>query len=176
MTLFQSKPLAVGFVVLCPTNGLAAIKSTVESLKRGYAGSILAVVSRHMDPGSYAEVEKLCPACRAGGTITSMINEGFDKSTGWNMIIMAGTIVRHGIDKKYSRFVEDESDILYAIVGSYHDFTEASLNGLMIHSNMWRKAVKFNDHNPLQICKLMWALDANDRGAQFKGIVGVRIT
>jgi hypothetical protein len=88
------------------------------------------------------------------------------------------------MEYRYRRWIEDERDIIFPIVMN-HDlegrptvvlarFEESTLNGTMVHSSMFKKVGPFSD-NPIGISKRFWGLDAEEQGARFKAVLGVKI-
>lgn len=94
---------------------------------------------------------------------------------GWNFIIIGGTWLRLGIDKKYSYFVDSEKDILFPIVERKMNFIDGSINGILWHKSFYDLVGNMYNDNPLDVCKLMWATDALQKGAKFKGVVGSQV-
>jgi hypothetical protein len=97
---------------------------------------------------------------------------------------MEGARVPKGLECRYRRWIEDENDVIFPIV-MQHDiegrptailsrFEDSTLNGTMIHSLMFKKVGPFSD-NPIGISKKFWGLDAEEKGAKFKAILGVKI-
>lgn len=103
----------------------------------------------------------------------------------WNLFVVEDTIVSRNIHYKYSRFIENEYDVLFAISPDYDihgkpvklncEFYNSSLNGLFINKKVYDQVGKFSD-NPLEISRATWAYDAVLKGCRFKGILGVKLT
>jgi hypothetical protein len=176
MELYKYKPLNVGFVAICPDPSVSALRVTVNSARKRYDSPCVAAVPENIDPQVLEGMQKICPVHKGLDTITSLINVGMDHGPAdWNMTVMAGTWVRANLDKKYSYFVESETDILYAIVNGFYEFVDCSLNGIMIHKDTWKKVGHFCPQSPLAVCKLFWAEEAIRLGHQFKGIIGTQM-
>lgn len=184
--MFQTKDLNFGFVILSPEINLGRIICTMRSIKNncGEIPTICSVV-KDAKKKDLEQINEICPSYRAGTHFTSLLNTGMKKGhKEWNLFIVEGTIVSKNIQYKYSRFLEDENDILYAIMPDYDRagnptnlncyFYDCSLNGLMIHQEVFNKVGEFTD-NPLEISRTMWAYDAVRKGCRFKGVFGVKL-
>jgi hypothetical protein len=53
-------------------------------------------------------------------------------------------------------------------------FYNCTLNGLCINKNFFKEVGKLSE-NPLEISRKFWALDAKEKGAEFKCILGIKI-
>jgi hypothetical protein len=176
MQLYQYKPLDLGFVVLCPEPVVRALRVTANSIRSRYQSPLVAVVPKGTKPEVIAEMKMICPVVEGHETITSLINAGMTTApSDWNLTVMSGTCVKDNLDKKYSLFIEDTTDILYAIVDGRYEFSDCSLNGIMIHRDTWNQIGPLCRKNPLSICKLMWAQEAIDKGCKLKGVIGVKM-
>ena len=77
-------------------------------------------------------------------------------------------------------WTSSEKDVFFPIgiyneVGGVVDnFVDCSLNGILIDKDFFSKVGKMSD-NPLNISKLFWMMDAMEKGASFKGVLGIRI-
>ena len=184
--MYQTKPMNFGFVILSPDHDVGRLKSTMNSIRNRYLNiPCVCATGKDATTEDLKEMNEICPAFRGGTTFTSLINKGMAKGhKEWNLIIVEGTIVRRGMEWKYSRFIENDLDILYPIVVDYDrdgkpiklhiSFDEAPLNGIFIHQKAFKLVGNFGD-NPLEIEKLLWALDANKKGCKFKGILGAKM-
>ena len=179
--MYQTQPLNFGFVILSPDHDLGRLQSTVNSED---TPRVCATV-KNVKSEVLREMNGICPTFRGGNTFTSLINKGVAKGhKEWNLIIIEGTIVKRGMEWKYSRFIENEKDILYPIVAEYDrsgmpvdlhtSFDNATLNGIFIHQSTFKMIGNFGD-NPLEIEKLLWALNAINKGCKFKAILGARM-
>lgn len=170
-----------GFVIIATENNVPLINSTVNSIKFRYNSDIICAIPKDFKNPDGIE----CKTCYGKNTITSLINSGFKNGHNkWNCLVVAGAFMRIGINKKYSNFMKSEKDILYPIVCNYDifgnpvkiysNFSECSLNGIFIHQKTFLEVGKFSE-NPLDISKTFWALQAHDKGCNFKGVLGVKI-
>ncbi len=176
MRLYEYKKLDLGFVVLCPEPSISALQVTVNGLRTRYDSPVIAVVPGDTMPEMVSYMGKICPVFQGQDTVTSLINAGFNHMPSeWGMTIMAGTRVIDNVDVRYSYFVEDTSDVLYAIVDGFYEFPDCSLNGIMVHRDTWKKVGHFCPTNVLPVCKLLWAQEAIDRGCKLKAVMGVRM-
>ncbi len=135
MKLYEQKPLACHFVVLCPDFNLGHLRSTVSSIKGSYPNSgITAVLSADARQSDLDDAAHVCRAVREGKSITGMINAGLkNDSPEWNLVIIAGSWVRGWVLRKLSYFVDSELDVLYPVVDNKHTFDEATINGILVH-------------------------------------------
>lgn len=176
--LYMRKPLNYGFVIICPNSNIGQIKTTTNSVKHNYqTDKYICVVPEDCHADDLKEMNKLSRTIKGGDTITSLINAGMDKTLcpEWNFIVIAGTWVRANLDRKYSYFVESEKDILFPIVDRQTNFVDGSINGFLIHKKAWIDIGHMPSNNPLEICKLVWAINAVDTGHKFKAVLGTAI-
>lgn len=173
--LYHPKTIEYGFVVICPNANIGQIKTTVNSIKCNYQGSpCLCVLPETIHKDDLKEVGKLCKSTTGGDTITSLINAGMRSPpcSNWNFIVISGSWVRPNLNKKFAYFIETEKDILFPIVERKTNFVEGTLNGILIHKKAFKEIGEFSNDNPLDICKMMWAIEAIEKGHKFKAIIG----
>lgn len=184
---FEDFVKSVRFVVLSPEPNIARLKDTVRSI-RNCLGEVEVACSvvKSVKKDQLDEMKEICNAFRGGETIMSLINSGFKKrgKGGWFVFVMEGARIPRGMALRYCRWMKGERDVLFPIVMN-HDldgkptvvlarFEESTLNGMMIHSSLFEEVGAFSD-NPIGISKKFWGLDAEDKGAKFKAILGVKI-
>lgn len=129
-----------------------------------------------MKSQSFKEMNEICPTCKGKETYTSLINAGLKSPPAeWNFVVIAGTYVRHRLDNKYSMFMESEKDILFPIVDNKYNFVDATINGLLVHKNCLKEIGPMAEIGPFEICKMMWALEAIEKGYKFKAILGAKL-
>lgn len=177
--LYRCKPLNFGFVIICPSNNIGQIKTTINSIRHAYnTEKYVCAVPEECHADDLKEMSKLCKVVKGGDTITSLINAGMDKAlcNEWNFLVIAGTWMRGNLDKKYSYFVESEKDILFPIVDRQTNFVDGSINGFLIHKKAWKDVGHMPSDNPLEICKLMWTMEAIEKGYKFKAILGTAVS
>lgn len=177
MQLYQYKPLDVGFVILCPDRNPGTLRITANGLRSRYRGcAIVAAVADDVNDEELEAMNKVCPTHKGQETITSLINTGLNNSAScWSIVVIAGCHVRQGLDIKYSYFVNKTTDILFPIVDGKTTFVDGTINGIMIHKDTWKMIGNFCNQNPLGICKMLWAIDAIEKGCTFKAIMNARI-
>lgn len=181
-------PSSLGFVILSPEPNIARLRDTVRSVRNSFGdGTALACcVGSNIKKPQLDEMCEVCPSFRGGNTVTSLINQGFERidGDGWRVFVMEGARVPRSLTSRYSRWIRSDRDVLFPIVVS-HDregnpstilssFEDGTLNGMLIHSRLFREVGKFSD-NPLAVSKAFWAIDASAKGAVFKAILGVKI-
>jgi hypothetical protein len=176
-----------GFIVLSPYHNIGGLKGTVRSIFNNYSSStnVICVTEKAIKSPQFKEMNDLCKTYRGSNTITSLINKGLEKSNSdWNILVMEGSWVKKDLPSKYLRWIKSQKDVLYSIVINYDkqgmpkqifkDFENCSLNGICINKNFFKEVGNFSD-NPLDISRLFWAFEAADKGATFKGILGIKI-
>lgn len=179
---------SLGFVIISPEPNIARLKDTARSIRLifGESAKIVCSVSKAIKKDQLDEFKEVCPSFRGGETIMSLINSGMKKAggQGWRILVMEGARVPSGLEHRYRRWIEGEKDVLFPIVMT-HDmegrpssvlatFEESTLNGIMIHTSLFEDVGGFSD-NPICISKKFWVLDAEEKGAKFKAILGVKI-
>lgn len=176
--LYQHKSIKVGFIILAPDGNTGHVRTTVNSIRYNYPSAPhVAVVPEHVSESVTKDIGKLCPCYKGGTTITSLFNAGINASPcdEWNFIVIAGSWIRPLLDRKYSYFIESERDILFPIVDRKMNFVDGTINGILVYKGTYLSVGPMDDKNPLEICKLFWAMDAVDRGCRFKAVLGTRI-
>jgi len=175
--LYTHKNLSCGFVILCADHNIKLAHITIKSIKAKYWGlPYICVLDDSANDQDMREISNICQAYRGKGTYSSLINLGMQYAPAdWNFLIMAGTSLRSKLDQKFSYFIDNDKDILFPIVDRKYNFVEGTLNGLFINKKTYQEIGNMADNNPLEICKLMWALDALDKGCRFKAIANSKL-
>jgi hypothetical protein len=176
--MFETKNLDFGFIILCPEPNIGLLKGTVRSLDFSHGGCpYVAVVPGSTKPEAIKEMKELCEVYRAKDTITSLMNTGMRHApSDWNILTIGGTWIRKRLSTRYSRFIEEDSDVLFPIFEKQYDFRRATLNGLCIHKKTFKKAGAFPDKGEIHHCKERWALYATALcKSKFKAILGASI-
>ena len=69
-----------------------------------------------------------------------MINAGMNATEkDWNIIFIAGTYLQRNYTKKYSMFIESDSDVLFPNYIRKSNFIDGTINGLCISKNLFNK-------------------------------------
>jgi hypothetical protein len=179
---------SLGFVIISCEPNIFRLKDTVRSIRNNFSdtASILCSTPKSCGKNQIEEMSEVCPSFRGGETIMSLINNGVRKmgGKGWRVLVMEGARLPRGMEGRYHRWIEDDRDVLYPIVFSHDregrpcsvltDFGESTLNGLMFHTSLFKETGAFSD-NPIIISKNFWGMDAKEKGARFKAILGVKI-
>jgi hypothetical protein len=187
MLPFEEFMRSLRFVVLSPEPNIARLRDTARSVRNNLGEvEMLCSVAKSVKKAQLDEMKEVCESFRGGDTVMSLINAGLKKKSEprWNVLVMEGARIPRGMESRYRRWIEDERDVLFPIFMS-HDldgrpnivlssFEESTLNGMMIHSSLFKEVGPFSD-NPIGISKRFWGLDAGERGAKFKAILGVKI-
>ena len=175
--IFHPKDLDAGFIILCNEGNIGSLKHTVKSLNFRYENQpYIAVVGKGTSTKNIKEMKEICPVYKGKDTITSLINTGMrNTQQEWNLLLFEGSWL-HGRELvRLSQFAEKETDVLFPIVNNVCDFTDGCMNGILINRKAFKLIGPFSDDNPLEICKLMWALEAKSKGCRLLGVLGPRI-
>lgn len=168
----------LAFVILCPELNISGLRSTVSSIRASFANSpCLCVVAENANEQDVTEIGHICPVQKGKNTFTSLINCGIRKSTKeWNFIIVAGNILRASMLNKYTYFLKEDKEVLYAVVDrNAWRFEDATINGMLIGKKTLKEVGDFPDDESLIFSKLAWSATANEKGYKLKGLVGVKI-
>lgn len=179
---------SLGFVILSPEPNVVRLRDTVRSIRMtfGEETRVVCSVAQLTKKPQLDEMKKVCRCFRGGNSVTSLMNQGMSssKGAGWRMFVMEGVRIPRGIAGRYSRWLNDDRDVIFPITIN-HDrdgkplkimatFEDSTLNGILIHSKLFEEVGGFSD-NPIGVSKEFWAMGAVARGAVFKGVLGVKI-
>jgi hypothetical protein len=179
---------SLGFVVISTEPNIARLKDTARSIRSNFGSEarIVCSVAKAIKKEQLEEYKEVCPSFRGGNTVMSLINAGMKKAGvgGWRVFVMEGARLPGGLEQRYIKWIDGQKDILFPIVMT-HDrdgrpssilatFEDSTLNGMMIHSSLFEEVGEFSD-NPICVSKKFWGLDAEEKGAKFKAILGVKI-
>lgn len=183
----DNEELDISFIILSPEPNIGRLKGTVRSIRNNYSESakIICSVEKGIKKPELEEMKSVCPTFRGGNTVTSLINNGVKNGfPGWNMFIMEGAWLPKRFQYKYSRWVKGDKDILFPITVNYdrdgvpvkifNTFAECTLNGILFQKEFFLQIGKLSE-NPLKISREFWGLDAKEKGAVFKAILGIKI-
>jgi hypothetical protein len=177
--MYETKKLNAGFIILCPDPNIGLLQGTVKSLKNSHTNiPYVAIVPGNTQTSVIKELKEISPVVKGKDTITSLLNTGLRNAPAdWGIYIMGGTWLRIKLVDKYSRFIENDTDVLYPIVPTErkHDFKHCTLNGLCINKKLFKKVGPFAEKGALEKCKEEWSLYACGNNAQFKAILGAQI-
>lgn len=179
---------SIGFVIISPEPNIARLKDTARSIKTNFGEEceIVCSVSKGIKKDQLDEFKTVCHSFRGGETVMSLINHGLKRSggDGWRILVMEGARVPNSLLRRYCRWIQSEKDVLYPIVMNQDiegrplsvltDFDESTLNGTMLHTSLFAEVGEFSD-NPIGVSKKFWGMDAEDKGAKFKAILGVKV-
>ncbi len=175
--------MELGFIIVNPEKDVSHLRTTWASVRRHYYGSdMVHILPKDADATDMKESKEFCKSTHRGGeNEISMINMGFKKlKSEWCAIIRAGSIIRGGMEYKYATHMKSNKDIFFPIaVGTTSNFLDASMNGLTINREFFKKIGDFADNvmwkasePDLNIFKILWADDARKAGATFKAVLG----
>jgi hypothetical protein len=174
--MFEPKSLDFGFVVLSPEPEVRSLKNTLRSIYLSYPEyPFITVASNVVPTDKLNEMKKLCNKVIKGkGTITSLLNTGLRNAPAeWVIFVCAGTWVKRKVCKNLSRFIDDDTDVVYPIVEGVYKWKDCSLNGICINKKMIKKVGPFPEDGDLDRCKEFWALMATATcQSKFKAILG----
>lgn len=174
----------VGFLILCPDRSIAGLKNTLGSIHHhSYDRNAICVVGNDANEQDLKEFNEICVTQKAGNTITSLINLGMkEMKHEWAFMLFSGSRIPHYLEKKFELFAKCETDVLFPVVDHKYDFVEGSFNGVMINTKFFKKVGDFhsaNMHkaglNDFEFSKMLWAVNAINKGVTFKAIVGMKI-
>jgi hypothetical protein len=175
-----------GFIILSPEHNIGGLKNTMRSIEGNYKKTeCVCVVPKEIKKEQIKEIKELCDVYKGGLTLTSLINKGFEKTKcDWNILILEGSRVPKNFYKKYEIFIQKQEDILYPLIVEhdiygyvkhiYDKFYDCTINGICINKNFFNKVGKLSE-NPLEISRKFWALEAKEKMANFKTILGIKI-
>lgn len=176
--MFEAKNLDFGFIILCSDLNPLSLKITVNSLKGSHPiYPRIAIVPNEAKNNLIQEMKKFCEVFKGKEHFTSLINTGMrNAATDWNIFVLSGTIVKTKIADKLSRFITDDSDVLFPIVDRNFDFKHGTLNGLCIHKKTFKKVGPFAEGQHMEKLKEEWAIHAVACcNSKFKAILGAKI-
>lgn len=176
--MFEIKNLDFGFIILCSDMNPVALKSTIKSLNKSHPTCpIIAVVPNNIKADALKEMKECAEVFKGKDTITSLMNTGLRNCPAdWGVFIMAGTWIKIKLTDKLSRFIEDDSDVLFPIVNRIYDFKNATLNGLCINKKVFKKVGPFAEQGSIPKCKEEWSLYASGLcNTKFKAILGAQV-
>lgn len=167
---YRAMPMNIGFTVMGFDDDPSKVSTTIKSIQRTYSNVKTLVVVPE-------EFKKDHKGAKVGGnSVTSLINTSMEHAPAeWNVLVFAGVIIKEKLDQRYSSFMESRLDIFYPLVWGNVSFIDATLNGLAIHRDTFAEVGQFSNDNSLEICKMMWFLDASNKGCKFKAIAGCRM-
>lgn len=168
----------LGVIILCPDYNSGGLKSTTNSIKMEIPNvPYVTMVANDARDDDVADLAKYSRICKGGKTITSLIDFGVKEvKTDWCMVVMSGSRIKKSILRKYGRFATCNKDILFPVLDRKYLFDEASINGILLNSNVYDDIGGFGDTvDDIQEAKLLWAGRALDKGYKFKALVGARL-
>jgi hypothetical protein len=185
--MLSKETVDINFVIISPEPNIGRLKGTVRSIFNNYRSDakIICSVNKTIKKPQIDEMCDVCPTFRGGQTITSLINNGMKRAhKGWNMIVVEGAWVPKNIQNKYLRWMSDSKDVLFPIVMNLDrqgipmrilsTFSECTLNGVLLDKDFFLEVGNLSE-NPLKISREFWAMEAADKGARFKAILGIKI-
>ena len=174
------------FVILCPECNYNGFFTTINSLKANYPQcSYIAIVPENTTEKQLEEMSCFSEIYKGKGTITSLINTGLKNNPDWSIFMFEGAHIRRGIVKRLFAPIKNKNDVIFPIVPEYDrmgkpirlhmTFPESTINGMTINQQTFNSVGEFTD-NPLEISRMFWCLDAQNKGCKFTGIIGTRIS
>lgn len=174
--LYARKELKCGFIILCPQPNVNLLRGTIRSIQSRYDVPYICVADDSVQEKEMRELKAVCPTYRGKKTFSSLINLGFKHAPAeWNILTVAGTIVRAGLDQKFGLFVDSDKDILFPVAGGKMNFVEGTINGLFINRKTFKEVGEFADEPSLEMAKAIWGVQAVEKGCKFKAIVGSKM-
>ena len=176
--MFEIKKLDFGFIILCPNMNPSELICTIRSIKNSHPGCpFIAVVPNSVKSEITKEMKKHCEVYKGKDTIPSLMNAGLKNAPSeWSIFVTSGIWIKHNIANKYSRFIQDDSDILFPIFENIYDFKNGTINGLCINKKVFKKVGPFAEIGAINKIKEEWSLYAYGIcGSKFKAILGTAI-
>jgi hypothetical protein len=176
--------LDIGIIVLCPDRNVGGLKNTTGSIKHHFWDrECIAVAGNDVTKEELAQMAQYCPSYKGKNTITSLVNKGMRHlKHEWGFIIFGGSRVQPFMERKFVSFANKQSDILFPIVERRCNFVDGSFNGVLINKKFFKVVGKFPEDdlikdgmNDFEMAKLLWTVDAMEKGGKFKGIIGMRV-
>lgn len=178
--------MKLGYIIISPENNIGGLKNTIRSITNNYEDAkIVCTVSSNIKKEQLSEYKSLCKTYKGKNTITSLINKGFEKTEEeWNVIITEGSRIIKNIEKKYFSWIKNYKDVVYPLIVNYDSkgfpvqiydkFYDCTLNGICINKKFYKEVGNLSE-NPLEISRKFWALEAKEKKANFKSILGIKI-
>lgn len=179
--------MEINFIIISPEPNIGRLKGTIRSIRNNYGedAKIVCCVEKSISKDSLKEMKEVCETHRGGSTVTSLINKGMEKSAdGWSMIVTEGSHIPKGLEKTYGSWARSDKDVLYGVCMTHGrdgspaelstNFLDCSLNGITMRREFFLEVGKFSD-NPMGVSRCFWAMEALEKGAVFKGVLGARI-
>lgn len=167
---------SLGFVILNPESDPTGLRTTMRTIAEHYpeCGALCVVGKKAV--GTF-ECKQYADVVEGGNTITSLIDAGVKNAkTDWCFIITSGTYLRSKSLRKYENFCRSEKDILYPVVDRKYAFDEATINGILMPKKAIQEVGCFGDDNhSIQLVKMLWVLQAMNKGYKFKALIGARL-
>jgi hypothetical protein len=176
----------LGFIILSTDSNIGGLKNTIRSIQNTVDDySVISIVNKSIKSDQMKEMQQYCDVYKGGNTITSLINKGFEKTKEeWNVVLMEGARVCKNLKLKYFKWITNEKNIIYPLIVDYNlngypnkihnTFYNCTLNGICINKYFFKEIGKLSE-NPLEISRTFWAMQAKQKGAEFKCVLGVKI-
>lgn len=164
-----------GFIIICADSNHINLENTINSIRSKYDNiSITCVYSEEIKDLNCKKTN--INFVKSIANYAAMINSGISEAVNdWNIIFISGTYVRKNLTKKYSMFIENESDVLFPNDIRKSNFVDGTINGLCIHKDFYKKVGRFNEScEKLEHSKSEWGYTAVCYGAKFKAICSVK--
>jgi len=168
----------IGFVILLTELRTAGIYATAKTIESNFGKTKhICVVPEYSKEEALKPIKNISNIVKGGETISSLINTGIKESKkDWNLIVMAGNIIRYKPVSRYKQWVQSKKDILYRATNTMNwKWEDSSLHGLLMHKEALQEVGDFPEEKSLQFCKLLWGDSAIKKGYKLKGLVGIKL-
>lgn len=174
----------IGFIILCPDRNVGGLRNTLGSIQHhSYNREAICVVGNDVLSASLKEMKQFCETYKGENTITSLINLGLKKlKHDWAFLIFSGGRIPAFLERKLNLFTKNDTDVLFPVIDRKINFIDGSFNGVMINTKFFAKVGEFSTTemvkegiNDFELAKMLWAIQAIEKGCNFKAIVGMRI-
>jgi hypothetical protein len=95
-----------------------SLKNTINSIKKyAWDRQSICLTDDSASDEELQSLNKLCSSYRAGNTITSLINLGFEElKNDWIFILFSGSLIQRYLEKKLQLFAKEENEILFPVI------------------------------------------------------------
>lgn len=166
-----------GFIIICADSNHINLENTIKSIRSKYEDtSIMCIYSEEIK--DFDLDHKGLKFVKSKANYAAMINAGMNATEeDWNIIFIAGTYLQRNYTKKYSMFIESDSDVLFPNYIRKSNFIDGTINGLCISKNLFNKTGEFNeDCEKIEHSKAEWGYNAIPHNVKFKAVCHLKST
>jgi hypothetical protein len=166
-----------GFIIICVDSNHINLENTIKSIRSKYENASITCVYGQEIKDFNLNCEGL-KFVKSKENYAAMINSGMNATEkDWNIIFIAGTYVQINYTKKYSMFIESDSDVLFPNYIRKSNFIDGTINGLCINRKLFKKTGEFNENcEKIEHSKAEWGYNAIPHNVKFKAICHLKST